>query len=1222
MAKNSQIKNVLIKTKMEGGKEALGNLKDIDSAIVSIDNSVKGLVSRSRSITSAFAGVNQISKGMDKSAASILSVGKALEKSFSGNVAQTKKIESYTINMEFLKSIMDDFNVTAQKTAGIMKNVNGSLDRSPLSTMSGDLTVLVGLMQELVEGIDDLNTGTRISNKRMKQVREYIADVGQAADLSAEEIQELTREFIRNEKASEANTQAITKQANGLRGLSGQGKGVTRGFSDMVFGSNPLVNAYAAIAVNVYAASEAFRVLNEAASFDRLQEELASFSAGVSGVNVRGLARDIEEASGYALTFKDSLNLSTQSTAFGFTAEKMKDLTLATRKASIALGRDFSDSMDRVLKGITKLEIEVLDEIGVVTRLDTAFGNYAKTVGKSVKELSEYERQLALTMEVEKQLTEKYSGVNAVATEWEKLGANMSNATQKGLSATQKLLEPAIAYLNRASEQYKMVERMREEEKKQRNDQQKTFNTSIDKGEASQAIVSYGGANERLKEIEAQLETNLALNKKTLENYKEQYSFVGKAAAQFLYYSGKYTAAPTDLLPDQALVMLDAQVEREKDLYAQKKLVLGIIQAQKAALGKLEPQTLLMDVAKAAEAGTSLKSFNVTLKEVGGNLTKIKDDGARDGSTLGIALSELKKIENGLASLTGYVSPIKKAKEEFAELKENLSLGAGVSNFDQLTNAIGVSKELEKTLSVRSSIADLENSQKDNPKLASLQTELQFLLEIQKARLPLGNLTSTADKEALDAKIEVLAATVKQAEAEDRVAEYARTTRATYHEQTLMMDYMQAKDSEKLEHQTKELELILAKTQAEDLNTQALREQLALLKKKIEIAKKSEEDTLAANALALSRAQAVSAGKMANQNERTQVGYARELLDYKREEVMAMKDLVAQKHALKLLDIEEAELKNRKAAAPARDAEAAFSQLQGLDGLSELQQGGLQIGETLSGAFADAAEAGKTGFSGMIEHLSGNAEAFTELSMGLANAAGSMFAKISDDKIAGLDREIDAEKKRDGKSAESLARIKKLEAKKIKEQAKTAKAQVIMSTSVAIMRAFQDMGIWGAVPAAIMAGFGAMQISQINSASNGQLAALNGDPGGGMNITGGERSNKVDVSASAQSGEASFFGGTSNKLPGRSGGGRANAGDAIVMGEVGAEVFVPDVPGTVVPAGRSNGNGPVLGNMSISINAIDSASFEDRIDQISARIYENVENELRARHNSSLQNIG
>ena len=45
---------------------------------------------------------------------------------------------------------------------------------------------------------------------------------------------------------------------------------------------------------------------------------------------------------------------------------------LGTREAgvSIALGRDVTDSFNRLVRGVTKAEPELLDELGIILRLD------------------------------------------------------------------------------------------------------------------------------------------------------------------------------------------------------------------------------------------------------------------------------------------------------------------------------------------------------------------------------------------------------------------------------------------------------------------------------------------------------------------------------------------------------------------------------------------------------------------------------------------------------------------------------------------------------------------------------------------------------------------------------------------------------------------------------------------------------------------------------------
>lgn len=1219
MAKNKQIKDVLIRAKTEGAEGTIKSLNSIDQAIQEVNKSNETLVNNSRGVAKALGtmdgSVSNIVKGYDRLVKSTKSVNTAL----SGNVKNTKNIESYALNIEFLQSVMQDLTNTANMSQTAVDGLNKTMSTGVFAQVTNSMDTLVGLLQELVEGMDDLNTGTRISNKRLKQARDYIADVGQASDLTSEQMEELARAQRDVAAASDRQTGATNRNNTALRGFTGRGSSATRGMSKMLFGMNPLTSAYAALAVNIYAASEAFRVLNEAASFDRLQDQIATFSAGVSGINVRDLAADLEEASGYALTFKEAINLSTQGTAFNFTSGQMKKLTELTRKASIALGRDFAESMDRVTKGIAKQEIEVLDEIGVVTRLDTAFNNYGATIGKTSDQLTEHERQLALTAEVMTQLEAKYGGVVNTATEWERLSANIRNATQSGLSFTQQFLTPAVSYFNRILEQATRIPRAVRDITRALDDQKKTFEVANGAGNFAQAIASSGGLANKLEELrgrEKELTSEIQKKNEELESSNVLYRSIQKNLGALQQGSPVTKGLLVNFLDDSEVVAI-AKAEEELKI-VREGLADGTENYRKQVeiLAK-EANVELGDITEAT--GQKIKAFSDALVGATRNVNKIASSNEKAYGSFAPLMTEITKMVVGTDELKLTSEASAKA---FVDVSEKLKLDPSISSVKQLSAALLVANNRVKSLSSDMAMYNASlDSTATGSRAASLSKEIQLLERIKSDNDKLGSAVSEQDKQAIKDKLELLNIRLENQRADDRIVSANRSINEQYSISVMWASFREEAQSELVQLEIESLELKILALDKEERNTAELRSQLKLLKEKKLVESKKEQDSyLNASYDRDSKDNAVAAS-LATQNERTQVVFAQKELDIQRAKADVLQEGLNKERALYDLKLAQEELDRRKAAATPRDAQSAFSQLQGLDGLSDLQNGGLEIGETLSAAFADAADAGKEGFSGMVEYLSGNAEAFTDLSMGLANTAGAMYQSLTDARIAGIDQEIEAEKKRDGKSAESLAKIKKLEAKKIQEQAKASKAQVIMSTSVAIMRAFQDFGVFGAVPAAIMAGFGAMQIGQINSAANGQLAALNSGDSSGMSITGGERSNQVDVSSSAQSGEAGFFGGLTNNLPGRAGGGDADAGDALIVGETGAEMFIPDVPGSIVPAGRSNGVGQ--GNSyNFTIQATDSKSFEDQIDSIASHIYDKIESEQRARHNSSLGNIG
>ena len=98
--------------------------------------------------------------------------------------------------------------------------------------------------------------------------------------------------------------------------------------------------------------------------------------------------------------------------AAGFGQEQMSRLAKAAKGASTALGRDFEDSLNRLVRGVTKAEPELLDELGIILRLEPATKKYADRLGKTAKDLTTFEKSQAVLNEVLEQAESKYGAVS------------------------------------------------------------------------------------------------------------------------------------------------------------------------------------------------------------------------------------------------------------------------------------------------------------------------------------------------------------------------------------------------------------------------------------------------------------------------------------------------------------------------------------------------------------------------------------------------------------------------------------------------------------------------------------------------------------------------------------------------------------------------------------------------------------------------------------------
>lgn len=171
-----------------------------------------------------------------------------------------------------------------------------------------------------------------------------------------------------------------------------------------------LVAAYAIIAAQVFAVSAAFRFLEEAMNTRNLIEGQKMFGA-ITGNAFASITTSVQNATAGMLKFNDAAQAVAIGTASGLSAGQLERLADAAKNTSLALGRDLTDSFNRLIRGTTKAEPELLDELGIVLRLDPALRNYAQAVGKSVKELTAFERTQAVANEVLDQAERKFGRI-------------------------------------------------------------------------------------------------------------------------------------------------------------------------------------------------------------------------------------------------------------------------------------------------------------------------------------------------------------------------------------------------------------------------------------------------------------------------------------------------------------------------------------------------------------------------------------------------------------------------------------------------------------------------------------------------------------------------------------------------------------------------------------------------------------------------------------------
>ena len=199
-----------------------------------------------------------------------------------------------------------------------------------------------------------------------------------------------------------------------LKGAAQASSNTTKNFSKMSQGiTGGLVPAYATLAANLFALDAAFRFLKGAADFRVLREGQVAFAAA-TGIAYQSLSKDIQAATRGMISFSEASQAAAIGRAAGLSSGQLRELSEAAFTVSVALGRDVTDSFNRLVRGVTKAEPELLDELGIILRLEEASTKYAAALGLNKNQLSIYQKSQAVVNEVLGQAEEKFGKINEI----------------------------------------------------------------------------------------------------------------------------------------------------------------------------------------------------------------------------------------------------------------------------------------------------------------------------------------------------------------------------------------------------------------------------------------------------------------------------------------------------------------------------------------------------------------------------------------------------------------------------------------------------------------------------------------------------------------------------------------------------------------------------------------------------------------------------------------
>jgi len=249
--------------------------------------------------------------------------------------------------------------------------------------------------------------------------------------------------------AAAAATETVTKQQTRLGQTSAS---AGRQFSAQASGLGGLVSVYAGAAANIFAITSAFQALSRAARNEEVIRgtQTLARTIGESGDQIIAKTKEITKNQ---LSIVEAATQVNTALSAGFSAKQIEGLTTVSLKASRALGRDLTDSFNRLVRGSAKLEPELIDELGIFTRIEPAVNKYAASLNRSASSLTTFERRQAFVNAVIDEGNAKFGIIDTSSKtsqqSIEQLAAKFQDLTQSVLGFVANVLSPIADFLSK-----------------------------------------------------------------------------------------------------------------------------------------------------------------------------------------------------------------------------------------------------------------------------------------------------------------------------------------------------------------------------------------------------------------------------------------------------------------------------------------------------------------------------------------------------------------------------------------------------------------------------------------------------------------------------------------------------------------------------------------------------------------------------------------------------
>jgi len=283
--------------------------------------------------------------------------------------------------------------------------------------------------------LDKLSRKAKAANQEFEKLKNTASGVGTGTKSGDQAMRRATAAPAANSELDE-----YTGGVGRRRGAS------ARDFAAEAQGLGGLVRLYAEYAANIYAVTAAFGALQNAMQTEIMIRGMQQLGAQ-AGTSLVGMTKQFVAATDGMVSFREAAEAVTKVTTSGMGKQQVMDIATVAKGASQALGLSMTDAVSRLSRGITKLEPELLDELGLFTKLDKAVTDYARSVGKTEGQLTDFERRQSFANAVLEEGKKKFGEIAQAGNPYDQLLANLKNVATDILNIVNTVVAPIAKIL-------------------------------------------------------------------------------------------------------------------------------------------------------------------------------------------------------------------------------------------------------------------------------------------------------------------------------------------------------------------------------------------------------------------------------------------------------------------------------------------------------------------------------------------------------------------------------------------------------------------------------------------------------------------------------------------------------------------------------------------------------------------------------------------------------